>query len=200
MEGNAMRTRQARRMVVVLAAVAMLALGGSVVLAAIPSGGGMIYACYSKSTGAMRVVNYPAVRCKSSERLLSWTQIGPKAPPLSSIGIQTVGGLNSTFDINSDPNNAILRVFVETGSTSPRSLATLNEAGGGLAPAPRVSELWLGTRTVTFADKTTHSGLMLTLVLAAEAPPDVHYDVNVYQEGAKSYGTPIKCDMPGCNE
>ena len=195
-----MRTWHARRMVVVLAAVAMLALGGSVVLAAIPSGGGMIYACYSKTTGAMRVVNYPTVRCASSERLLSWTQIGPKAPPLSSIGIQTVGGLNSTFDINSDPNNAILRVFVETGSTSVRSLATLNEAGGGLAPAPRVSELWLGTRTVTFADNTTHSGLMLTLVLAAEAPPDVHYDVNVYQEGAKSYGTPIKCDMRGCNE
>ena len=65
-----------------------------------------------------------------------------KAPPFSSIGIQNVSGLDSTFDINPDPNNAILRVFVETGSTSPKCLATLNEAGPD--PAPRVDQLFCG--------------------------------------------------------
>jgi hypothetical protein len=118
-----------------------------------------------------------------------------KAPPFSAIGIYTVGGINSTYDINPDPNNAILRAFVETGSTSSRSLATLNEAGG---PFPRVEELWLGARTVTFPDNTVHKGLLVTLVLWSEAPPDAHYDVNVYQEGATFYGSPMPCNMPGC--
>ena len=119
-----------------------------------------------------------------------------KAPPFSSIGIQNVSGLDGTFDINPDPNNAILRVFVETGSTSPKCLATLNEAGPD--PAPRVDQLFCGVRTVTFANNKVHTGLYLTLVLAAEVPPNVHYDVNVYQEGAKFYGTPMPCTMQGC--
>jgi hypothetical protein len=118
-----------------------------------------------------------------------------KAPPFSSIGIQTIGGLDGTFDINPDLNNAILRVFVETGSTSPKCLATLNEAGPD--PAPRVNELFCGVRTVTF-DNTVHTGLYLTLNLAAEVPPNVAYWVNVYQEGAKFYGTPMPCTMTGC--
>ena len=130
-----MRTRQARRMGVVLAAVVMLALGGSVVLAAIPSGGGMIYACYSKSTGAMRVVNYPAVRCKSSERLLSWTQIGPKAPPLSSIGIKNFEMNSSNVEFTAQDGTTVLSLWAETGSNKQECLASLGEARLGVFPS-----------------------------------------------------------------
>jgi hypothetical protein len=190
-----MRSWLARRVVVVLAVVTMFAVGGSVVLAAIPSGGGVIHACYGKTTGAMRVIDYPRVHCASSERLLSWTQVGPKAPPLSSIGIKTVGMIDSTFDENPDPANAILSVWVETGSASTACLATLNEA----LHAPAVDQLYCSSRTVTFPDTTVHRGLYLHMMLAAELPVGMGYWVNVYQEGAKFYGQPRTCDLPGCN-
>jgi hypothetical protein len=71
-----MRTWLARRVVVVLSLVAVFALGGSVVLAAIPGSGGTIYACYAKTTGAVRVVNYPTVHCASSEKMLALASAG----------------------------------------------------------------------------------------------------------------------------
>ena len=191
-----MRTWQARRMVVVLAAVAMLALGGSVVLAAIPSGGGMIYACYNKTTGAMRVVNYPTVRCASSERLLSWTQVGPKAPPLASIGIKTFEMNSSNVEFTAQDGTTVLSLWAETGSNKQECLASLGEARLGVFPA----NIYCASRTVRFADGTSHAGVYLHLFLVAPPDPDFAYWVNVYQEGAKFYGAPRKCDLPGCND
>jgi hypothetical protein len=118
-----------------------------------------------------------------------------KAPPFASIGIATIGMIDSTFDENPDPENAILSVWIETGSPSQRCLATLNEAYSAVA----VDQLYCSERTVTFADGSVHSGLYLHLMLAAELPVGAGYWVNVYQEGAKFYGSPVKCDMPGCN-
>jgi len=187
---------KARRALVVLAVLAAFAFGGSVVLAAIPTGGGTIYACYGKSSGAMRVVNYPSVKCTSSERLLSWTQVGPKAPPLAAIGIQTFGHLDNSFDVNLDPNATILRVWAETGSASAKCLATLAEA---LQPAPRVDQLFCASRRLT-VDGTARDGVYLTMILQEQLRDGSYYDVNVYQEGARFYGTPIKCDptIEGC--
>jgi hypothetical protein len=192
-------------MVVVLAAVAMIAIGGSVVLAAIPTGGGTIYACYSKTTGAMRVVNYPTVRCASSERLLSWTQVGSKAPPLASIGIKNVSNVGNDYALGPAPGE-ILRVWMETGSASEACLATMGEANH----APTVQTLYCSSRNVTLADGKKHWGVALTLFLAGPlvdvaAPegavnwdPKSWYSVNVYQEGAKFFGNPIRCDKDGC--
>jgi hypothetical protein len=66
-----MRGSLVRRIPVVLAALATVALVGSVALAAIPNSNGSVYSCYSKTTGAMRVINYPTVRCTSSEKMLA---------------------------------------------------------------------------------------------------------------------------------
>lgn len=118
-----------------------------------------------------------------------------KAPPFSSIGITTVGMIDNTFDENPDPKNAILSVFVETGSASTRCLATLNEAFNGVS----VNDLYCSERTVTFVDGTSHDGLYLHMILAEELAAGSGYWVNVYQEGAKFYGVPRKCDLPGCN-
>ena len=52
-----MRSVLPRRGFVALGVFASLVLGGSVALAAIPSTNGSVYACYSKTTGAMRVVD-----------------------------------------------------------------------------------------------------------------------------------------------
>ena len=190
-----MRTWLPRRMVVVLAVVAMLALGGSVVLAAIPTGGGMIYACYSKTTGAMRVVNYPAVRCASSERLLSWTQIGPKAPPLASIGI---AHLELDPDMDYRQGGRVLVAFVETGSSSDGCLATLSEmwwdAGVGRGDP---SGPFCGVRTPTI-DGVVRHGVGLTIFFPGDPGDDVNLVFNVYQEGAKYYKAPVPCASPSC--
>jgi hypothetical protein len=117
-----------------------------------------------------------------------------KAPPFSSIGINTVGHIDNTFDENPDPNFSLLSVWVETGSASTKCLATLNESSNAVA----VDQLYCSARTVTF-DGSVHNGLYLHLILAAQLPDGSYYDVNVYQEGAKFYDKPRICDMKGCN-
>ena len=199
-----MRTWLARRMVVVLAVVTMLALGGSVVLAAIPSGGGMIYACYGKTTGALRVVNYPAVRCASSERLLSWTQIGPKAPPLASIGIAHLE-LDPNTDYREGIEGSVLSVFVETGSSSNACLATLSEMWWVVEPVANIGPLYCAARNPTIGGVVRH-GVFLHVFfdgdVGAPAPGNPNYLrllINVYQEGAKYYKPPVYCG-PDCGE
>jgi hypothetical protein len=123
-----------------------------------------------------------------------------KAPPFSSIGIYNVYGIGSDFDVNPDPDNAILRVWMETGSASEKCLATLGEANHAVA----VDQMYCSSRGVTLEDGNVHWGVYLTLQLAAELV-DVNgdpswYSLNVYQEGAKSYGTPyrVECDETHC--
>jgi hypothetical protein len=186
-------------MVVVLAVVATFAIGGSVVLAAIPSSGGTIYACYGKTTGAMRVVNYPTVRCASTERLLSWTQVGPKAPPLASIGIKTVD-LDQRFVEKRTDQWGVLSAWMETGSASKACLATL----GGTAWNPFDVVVFCAPRQVLVSG-TARWGIWLHVFSGTQFPAQQpsaspYYTVNVYQEGAKQYGEPqfYPCAQTGC--
>ena len=65
----------------VVALLVVLALGAGTVYAAIPNGNGKVYACYVKSTGAVRLINYPKVKnCKSGEKLIKWSAQGPAGP------------------------------------------------------------------------------------------------------------------------
>ncbi len=67
----------------IAAALAVALVGACVGIAAasIPSSSGEIGACYSKATGALRAINYPAQHCKStSESFLHWNQKGPAGP------------------------------------------------------------------------------------------------------------------------
>lgn len=202
-----MRTWLTRRVVVVLAVVAMLALGGSVVLGAIPSGGGTIYACYAKTTGALRVVNYPTVKCASSEKMLSWTQIGPKAPPLASIGIYTavLDPFTDYREAESGGGATVLSVFVETGSGNTACLATLNEMWYEVEPGAHVTNLFCASRNPTINGVVLH-GVYLHVFfdrdVGGPAPANLNYlhlQINVYQEGAKYYRAPVYCG-PNCGE
>jgi hypothetical protein len=56
---------------IVGAVLAAFAIAGSVALAAIPTSGGTVYACYNKTTGVMRAINYPTKHCTSKERMVS---------------------------------------------------------------------------------------------------------------------------------
>jgi hypothetical protein len=61
--------------------VAGLAVAAGVAYATIPDGGGVIHACYSKSGGAVRVVDDSVTNCKASETSLTWNVAGPAGPP-----------------------------------------------------------------------------------------------------------------------
>ena len=185
-----------RRLAALGVAFAIVVLASGVVLAAsrtIPNDG-VFYACYD-SGGAVKLIDYSATQTcpKGWTGPVSWNQTGQ-------IGIHNVYGIDKTFDTNSDPTNAILRVWMETGSQSEACLATLGEANH----SPAVDQLNCSSRHVTLADGNQHWGVHLTMVLAGELV-DVNgepswYSVNVYQEGAQFYGPPIKCDLqPGCD-
>jgi len=57
---------------------AAILLSASIVFAAIPSADGLINGCYSKKTGALRLVD--GKKCKKSERSVSWNKRGPQGP------------------------------------------------------------------------------------------------------------------------
>jgi hypothetical protein len=63
-----------------VAALIVLAVGVGSAIAAIPNGGSTYYACLVKNTGAVRLINYPRVKCARGERLIKWNQQGPEGP------------------------------------------------------------------------------------------------------------------------
>jgi hypothetical protein len=64
-------------------ALAATALAGGIAVAAIPGEGGTVQACYTKTTGALRVIDpEKGQTCHPSKELaLSWGQAGPKGDP-----------------------------------------------------------------------------------------------------------------------
>lgn len=48
--------------------------------AAIPDQNGTYRGCYSKSGGALRVIDYPKDGCKNGEVLIAWNAVGPAGP------------------------------------------------------------------------------------------------------------------------
>src|SRR5438309_694827 len=63
------------RRVLVFTVGALIALGG-IAYATIPDLSGLISACYSSTSGALRVID-SAAKCSAAERALSWNQTGP---------------------------------------------------------------------------------------------------------------------------
>jgi hypothetical protein len=106
----------------VLAVFVMSAIGGSVVLAAIPNGNGSVYACYSKTTGAMRVINYPTVRCTSSEKMLALASATVTSRHVAgnfvgSAGSPVVTGM-MLFEVNAAPTGALQSGYYTFNSMS----------------------------------------------------------------------------------
>jgi hypothetical protein len=61
------------------ALVALLAALAGVALAGIPDSNGTIHGCRNVTTGALRVIGSRA-HCRSGERRLNWSQLGPQGP------------------------------------------------------------------------------------------------------------------------
>ena len=105
----------------------------------------------------------------------------------STIGIESVHA-TPEFLVPESPSEVAL--FVETGSTSEHCLATLQESQTQLP----VQELFCAHRTATFDGGSTYvEGLWLHVFYATDPGKLLDLWVNVYQEGAKSYGAPRYC-------
>jgi hypothetical protein len=64
-----------------IATLVVLALGLTPVFAAIPDPTtGKFYGCRVKSTGYLRLINYPTATCPAGQKLVSWNQAGPQGP------------------------------------------------------------------------------------------------------------------------
>lgn len=74
------RTRGWRLGLALGAAVALSGLAIGMVAGSIPGTGNVIYGCYNKTLGVLRVIDYPKSSCLASEVLLSWNQQGQPGP------------------------------------------------------------------------------------------------------------------------
>src|SRR5712691_4074663 len=71
--------RRTGRLLLVCAAI--LALAAGVAYATIPDSGGVIHGCYSKTSGALRVIDTGLGQtCNGTENPLNWSQTGPTGP------------------------------------------------------------------------------------------------------------------------
>jgi collagen triple helix repeat protein len=76
---HATKRRWSRSTLTGLAAgLVVLALGGGVAFATIPGPGGVIHGCYTKLSGAVRVIDTGS--CRPTESALTWNQTGPQGP------------------------------------------------------------------------------------------------------------------------
>jgi Collagen triple helix repeat (20 copies) len=71
-------SRRSQR-ITVLSAVGVLLLG-VIGYASIPGSDGVIYGCYKKSGGSLRVIDMSVTTCGDNETQISWSQQGPAGP------------------------------------------------------------------------------------------------------------------------
>ena len=125
------RHRPSPAMVVALIAL-LVALAG-VAVASIPGPGGVIKACYSKSTGSLRALDSNKSCSRKHERTLSWNQRGPQ-------GLRGLQGTQGDRGSSGAPGatTVVVRYATNTDSAAetdvscdPGEVAT---GGGGQVP------------------------------------------------------------------
>ena len=80
--GTSVRTRRPRRALLILVSAGVLVAAGAGIeaIASIPDAHGVIHGCYSKSTGALRVIDSAKHKCPRGTKALNWNQRGPRGP------------------------------------------------------------------------------------------------------------------------
>ena len=121
------------------------------------------------------------------------TTAGTARPAAPSIGIQSI---HVTPAFRNPGNPGEVEVFVPTGSLSEHCLATLHEIRADAA----VQNVFCAQRMPTFdGGKTRVKGLWLHVFFDSDPGDNLSLWINVYQEGAKSWGTPRYCSSAnGC--
>lgn len=118
--------RTPRLAVAVAAVLACVAVTG-VAYAAIPDAGGVIHACYARSSGALRVSDSSV--CTSKETSLSWNTVGPAG--LTWQGQWSAGSSYHPRDAVVYQGSSYLAVFASVGSVPPSANWMLLAAAGG---------------------------------------------------------------------
>ncbi len=80
-----------KRHLIALGAILLLLIVVTVIYATIPAPNGVIYGCYNKSGGSLRVIDNAVTKCGSNETQLTWNQTGPQGPT-GSQGLQGASG------------------------------------------------------------------------------------------------------------
>jgi hypothetical protein len=114
---------------VVVVAIAVVSSVG-IAVAAVPSNG-VISSCYNSTNGSVRIIDSSAEACKSSERALSWNQVGPQGPqgpqggtgPQGATGAQGPGGADGAPGPQGDQGSQGVK-----GDTGPAGPATYGDA------------------------------------------------------------------------
>ena len=123
----------------------ILALGGFAI-AAVPSSGTVIRACYAKDTGELRVIDPakkgPAGHCGEGERKLSFNQRGPTGRP----GTPGANGVNGVNGVNGANGATSVQVRVSGQGTAAAGgrASGANAGSGGAATCQGAGCLALG--------------------------------------------------------
>jgi glycine rich protein len=127
----AVRTVLRSRLAVgVVTCVATVFVVGAAAFAIIPDSNGVIHSCRNKDTGVLRVINWPAQRCRSWEVPLNWNQSGPQG---QSGGLSGVAEFQTTQTWTAPIGTS--RVMVEAwgggGGGGTYAGSTCSGGGGG---------------------------------------------------------------------
>jgi hypothetical protein len=123
-------------------AIGLIGLVMGVAVASIPASNGAITGCYNTTSGALRVIDYPAKRCVSGERLLRWNQVGPsnvaamRGTPCTA-GSGTAGTLAVT--VSSTDGEVAIRCTTVLSVSSTVTLDQIDLANG-ITTSPLVKE------------------------------------------------------------
>jgi hypothetical protein len=74
--------------ITVVSTTSLVFIGAVLTYATIPAPDGVIYGCYNKSGGSIRVIDNAVTGCSSNETQLTWNRTGPQGP----IGLQGPSG------------------------------------------------------------------------------------------------------------
>jgi type VI secretion system Hcp family effector len=111
------RTRGLRFGVAIGMAIAMSGLAIGMVMGSIPGTGNVIYGCYSKTTGAVRIIDNTKTSCASWEVLISWNQKGDPGTAGAKGATGVAGATGAAGSTGSNGSNGEPGGTGATGST-----------------------------------------------------------------------------------
>jgi len=114
-----------------IAAIAVAASAGAA-YAAIPGGDGVVHGCFTKSSGALRVIDASATTCKSGEGALNWDQQGTPGTP-GPTGPKGDPGTPGPTGPKGDPGGlaGYQQVVARSGETTDRFKQVIAECPAG---------------------------------------------------------------------
>ncbi len=123
-----------------MAVLVVLAIGVGSAIAAIPNDG-TYYACLTKSSGALKVINYPKVStCPKGQKLIKWNQHGAQGPQ-GAQGAQGAQGPAGPADWNAITNKPVgFADGVDAGDTTSTEITATS------GPIETGHSFWLEAR------------------------------------------------------